>query len=480
MTLAMPGKTGLLGPVALLAGVSLLLASPLMRGGNRYVALIPLELLGLAVMLGLWVRWAIARPVSGMARWPTAVLLLLLSSPLLLAAVQLTPLPLALWTHLPGHQLYVDTLQAIGASTDVMRPLSLAPSATAASLLAGIPIAAALLLGYSASLSQLRLLLWAVVAIAFAQTLLGVLQIAGGERSALFFGVLTFGPPVGTFANRNHFANYLAMALAAYLWLAYESVRAHGAERGTRSFTARHRMTLWAAGGLALVLGVLLSRSRGGAIFGLSSAALALAAVSLRLNGWSRGLRLALPLLGVLVVGASALVGFEAVTARLTADQLASSAGFRGELARTSLHGALAFWPWGSGWGTYNVVYPRFQPPSLPGFANHAHMDYVEMLFEGGIFFVLFAAAFLWLAGARAWHLARAALRERTLDREAMAATLCGLGLLGLLLHSLVDFNMRIPANAILGALLAGVYLRPLSAKRRPHDRSSQPYSSGY
>jgi hypothetical protein len=41
-----------------------------------------------------------------------------------------------------------------------------------------------------------------------------------------------------------------------------------------------------------------------------------------------------------------------------------------------------------------------------------------------------------------------------------MASALCGLGLLGLLLHSLVEFNMHIPANAILGALLAGAYLR--------------------
>jgi O-antigen ligase len=116
------------------------------------------------------------------------------------------------------------------------------------------------------------------------------------------------------------------------------------------------------------------------------------------------------------------------------------------------------------------MVYPRFQPASLPGFANHAHMDYIEMLFEGGIFFVLLAAAFLWLAGGRALRLLAAALRERTLDREAMAAALCGLGLLGLLLHSLVDFNLRIPANAILGALLAGAFFRPLPLTDRAGD----------
>lgn len=60
----------------------------------------------------------------------------------------------------------------------------------------------------------------------------------------------------------------------------------------------------------------------------------------------------------------------------------------------------------------------------------------------------------------------RTALRERSLHSEGMAAALCGLGLLGLLLHSLVEFNMRIPANAILAALLGGVFLRPLPSPK--------------
>ena len=49
-------------------------------------------------------------------------------------------------------------------------------------------------------------------------------------------------------------------------------------------------------------------------------------------------------------------------------------------------------------------------------------------------------------------------------------AALCGLGLLGFLLHSLVDFNMHIPANAIMASLLAGVFLRPLDSEEADHD----------
>lgn len=457
---------GLWGPVAVFGGLLLLLVSPLMRGGNRYAALIPMELLGLLVLLSLWGVWVSAPSQSGTQRQPLLAVLLL--SPLLLALVQLVPLPTELWSQLAGRELYADSLTAIGATAGASRPLSVSPEATVASLLAGIPIAAAFLLGYLASLGQLRTLLRLVVGVAFAEIALGLLQISGGQYSPFFFGVMSFGVPVGTFANRNHFANYLAMALAVYIWLAYEAMHHRSrqpARPGHESFSDRHATVLWVAGGIVLVLGILMSRSRGAVVFGLPAAMLGLGVASLRLIGWSRGWRFAVPLAIVVVLGAATLLGFDAATSRLTGEQLASSASYRSELARSSLQGAMAFWPWGSGWGTYDVAYPRFQAVSIAGFANHAHMDYLEMLFEGGIFFLIPAAAFVWMAAVRAMELAKTAWRSRSLRRECMAAALCGFGLLGLLLHSLVEFNLRIPANAILGALLAGVYLRPLSMK---------------
>lgn len=459
-----PGRslnnTGLLGPVALSGGVLLLLAAPLMRGGNRYVALIALEFIGLLVLLALAARFSMAPSRVDQAPVASIAFLLLVLSPLTLAVLQLVPVPF--WPAMAGHAVYADTLKSIGLDAAGWRPMSVSPDATRASLLAGIPVSAALLLGYLGSRSQLRLLLGVVAAMAFAQVMLGLFQIAGGEHSALFVGVLSYGPPIGSFANRNHFANYLAMALTTYVWLAFESYRSSRSGNDSGSFNDRHRAALWVAGGIVLVLGILMSRSRGAALFGLPVAGLGVAIVSLRINGWSRGWRFAAVGLVLIVLAAAALVGFEAATARFSSEQLTGSTGYRAVLTRTTFEGAMAFWPWGSGWGTYDLVYPRFQPPSIAGYANHAHMDYVEMLFEGGVFFVALALTFVWLAAARAAVLVRAAWIGRKLDRESMAAALCGLGLLGLLLHSLVDFNMRIPANAILGALLAGAYLRPL------------------
>ena len=455
--------TGLVGPVAVSGGLLLLLVSPIMRGGNSHAALIPLELIALALLLALCVRFAMAWRNAEARLAPQPLLSLLLLSPALFAVVQLIPVPAGLWSRLPGHAVYLDTLDGIRATAMSWRPVSVSPDATRAALLAGIPLVAAFLLAYLASLAQLRLLMRLVVAMAFAEVLLGLMQISGGEHSPLFFGVMSYGPPVGTFANRNHFANYVAMALAAYVWLAYEANRDAMSRRKPTSFGSSHKAAAWVAGSLVLVLGILMSRSRGAALFGLPMALIGLSAVSLRVIGWARGLRFAVPVTLLLVLAAAALIGFDAVTSRISGAQLAGSASFRSALALASLDAAAAFWPWGSGWGTYDLAVQRFQPASMAFYPNHAHMDYVEMLLEGGIFFALLAAMFLWLAGRRARLLVKLALRDRKLDREAMAATLCGLGLLGFLLHSLVEFNMRIPANAILACLLAGVYLRPLS-----------------
>ena len=472
------GTTGLIGPVALSGGLLLLLAAPLMRGGNRHVALIPLEIVAIAVLFTLvWRLAALLRDGAARTR-PSAAVTLLLLTPLVLALVQLVPLPGPLWLRLPGRDVYAETLAAVGQGVSSWRPVSVSPDATLAALLAGIPLVAIFLLASLASLSQLRLMARVVVAAAFFQVALGLLQISGGQHSPLFFGVMTYGPPVGTFANRNHFGNYLAMALAAYVWLAYEAHRQAASQRQRGAFGSPHRATAWAFGGLVLVVGILMSRSRGAALFGLPLALAALGVVFLRITGRSRGWRFAVPVALLLVVGSVALIGFDAVTARLSGDQLASSAGFRSVLARTSLDGAMVFWPLGSGWGTYDLAYQRFQPASIAGYPNHAHHDYVEMLFEGGIVFVLAAAAFAWLAGQRALRLAQLVRQGHRLDRDAMAAAVCGLGLLGFLLHSLVEFNMRIPANAMLATWLAAVYLRPLDSASRSHDRPAQPHPS--
>jgi O-antigen ligase len=374
---------------------------------------------------------------------------------------------------LPGHAKYVDAMEGLGIAPAQWRAITISPDATWASLLAGLPLIAAFLVGYLATVRQYRMLIRVVAVIALAQVLLGLLQLSGGERSPFYFGMQTYGSAIGSMGTRNEFANLIAMALCGYVWLAYDDVRYSmhyqpGAPLTQGRFDDRHAMAAWVLGGLVLLVGILISHSRGGAFFGLACSLLALAAAGLRVFGWSRGWRFALPLAVLLLIGAVSMVGIDAVLHRLVGEQLRNAAGFRGELWRSTWHAALAFLPFGSGWGTYDIAYRPFQTPMIVGYPNHAHNDYLELLLEGGLIFVALAALAAWVSVRRAVSLLMQSWRERTLDRESMLAAIAGIGLLGFLLHAGVDFPMRVPGNAVLACLLAGAFLRPLPPIFRP------------
>lgn len=461
--------TGPIGPVALSALIALLVLSPLMRGGNRHVALIVLEAVALAFLAVL--AAGAGRPAFRPSR-RLAVLGFLFLAPLWLAVLHLLPLPQVLWNALPGHAQYAQLMAAAGIPQPGWLPLSLVPDATLASLLAGVPLMAAFAAGYLANPRQLKIVFAVVVGIAFCQVAFGVLQLGGGRDSALAFGN-THSGAFGTFANTNHFANYLVMALAIYVWLAWSRLsetRRHGfLPRPHHPLHAGHPAP-WIAGAVLIVAGIFMSRSRGATLAGLP-AVLAAFTLALTVGSGARPWRTTLMLVGGTVLAAVALVGADSLIARFDLQRMAADAPLRTMQAATTLEGAGHFWPFGAGWGTYYWVYPRFQPAELVGTANHAHHDYAQLLFEGGLAAVLLMAAFAWLAGTRTAMLVRAVMRRQRLRRSEMMVAICGMGLLGFLLHSLLEFNMHIPANAILAALLAGVFLRPLESAEGGEER---------
>lgn len=107
----------------------------------------------------------------------------------------------------------------------------------------------------------------------------------------------------------------------------------------------------------------------------------------------------------------------------------------------------------GWGLGTFPQVYPSFRSFYTNYFVNEAHNDYIQMAVEtglvgvalGGWFIVLFFRK--GLHGIDCW---------RTDIRSAM--TLASIiGVTGILVHSLSDFNLQIPANAAIFFALAAL-----------------------
>jgi O-antigen ligase len=127
----------------------------------------------------------------------------------------------------------------------------------------------------------------------------------------------------------------------------------------------------------------------------------------------------------------------------------------------------------GTGLGTFQLVYPPYETLYDGKIVNHAHNDYLEALAETGILGGLCCAWFiavLVLNGLRAL--------QDTDHSFAAALRLSGLtGCCGILVHSLVDFNLHIPANAfffLLMALLATSEMNPAQipapVTRRPRS----------
>jgi O-antigen ligase len=107
----------------------------------------------------------------------------------------------------------------------------------------------------------------------------------------------------------------------------------------------------------------------------------------------------------------------------------------------------------GWGLGTFPEVYPSFRSFYTNYFVNEAHNDYVQMAVETGLAGFALGCWFIALLFRRGLHRIE---RWRTDIRSAV--TLASIvGVTGILVHSLSDFNLQIPANAALFFALAAL-----------------------
>ncbi len=471
-------KTGLVGPVAFCAALFLIVLSPLFRGGNRHLALVVLEALALLILLCVHFSATLhSNRVPELSPYPAAagltstktrslLIWTLLVSPVFLGCFYLVPVPISWWADMPGRSIYVQTLDSVGLAVPDFIPISLNPIATWTSLLAAVPPIAAFVIGQYALLSQLRKLAKVLVVCAFFQVVIGVLQLVSGPESMLYFDGGYHDSAIGSFANRSHYANYIAMIFPLYVWLGFTAGNGvfsgtHADQQQSKLHSPASRKLLWILGGVVLVFGILISRSRGAALTGLPLGLLAIVVMA-ALQGISLGWRTLSVLALILLVIVGMLFGFDFVSSRYLGGSLGESASFRGLLASSSLDGAMQFWPWGAGWGVYEAVYPRFQPEAVAGYAEYAHHDYIQMVFEGGIFAVVLLCIWFWLFLSKGGQLVSLSRRQGTLNEEFQLLIVSGMALVGVMLHALVEFSLHIPANAILAALLAGIYLRKM------------------
>jgi O-antigen ligase len=308
---------------------------------------------------------------------------------------------------------------------------------------------------------HLRGLVWFLMSLGFCVSIFAILQYLTSNGKLYWFRVVRYGGlPFGPYVNRNHFAGFAELMIPiALVPLVLGKVR-------------RERLFLVALFALVPIVALLLSASRGGII------SLAVQMVILFLLLLMRRVRSKHMLVGGMVVLCAVLavswIGVHQVLGRFTGYQsLEVSEGKRAAMRADTWEIFLDHPLIGTGLGTLQMVFPRYDSLYDGKIVNHSHNDYLEALAETGVLGGLCCA---WFLGV----LLLDSLRGLAELGSSFAASLNLSGLVGccgLLVHSLVDFNLHIPANALLfvvAAHLATARLQPTPPVRIAGDSAAR------
>lgn len=421
-----------------------------------------LQLCGIALLA--WTAVAGERTDGG--RRVFAINLLLVCG-LLLVLVQLLPLPAGLWTKLPGRSEIVQGLAALGYPVRSFS-ISEAPFSSVLALFAAIP-AIAIFLATERLEPSPRAIAAAIVAGMIAAIFIGALQVAGGSASWAYFYEDHSRGAIGFFANGNHMATLLlvGMPMAAALAVSAKSKR-----NASKAVT----YGLGAALCLLVVLGIVLNGSRAAIALSLP-VAVASAALFPGAARW-RWAALGASLLAL--VGAVVLVMSNPITStELEAGAADPSAAVptRGEIWDKTSQAIADSWPVGTGLGTFQQVFHRYENPEKVNqlFVNHAHNDYLEVALELGLGGIILLALFLGWWGIVAVRIWQSALGS-PFQRAATIATGA------ILAHGVVDFPLRTASlSAVFAACVAlmAQHLRPAAATETGDLRPTRHVSLG-
>lgn len=399
-----------------------------------------LQLVGLAIL-----AWAAAAPAEEQLIKPARQLLILVMLALAVVALQLVPLPASVWPELGGRAEIARGYDVLGVARPNL-PISLVPYETLATLLTVIPPLAMLCAVLRLHAHRPSWLALALLGGTFAGILLGALQVAnaGSETSPWYLYPRTnFGFAVGFFANANHMAMLLVIALP-FLAALVAAARKGGAQRYSAA------IALAAGGVLVVIVGIALNRSLAG--YGLAVPVFAASLLILlpgrsRLRSWI-AVGSAVSVLAAVVALALSPVGERSL-------ETSSSLQSREVINVTTARATMDFLPFGSGLGSFKPVYKLYEDHDriTTTVINHAHNDYAEIALETGLpGIVLIVLFLLWWAAAvwRVWRFADSGPYARAASIASAA----------LLLHSLVDFPLRTAALSTCFAACLGLLVQ--------------------
>ena len=292
-------------------------------------------------------------------------------------------------------------------------------------------------------------LAWFLMGFGFLVSLLAIIQHFTSASEIYWLSDLKIeGEPFGPYVNRNHFAGFVELTLPTGL--------AMMAFRGLK----RDIFPLAILLTVVPVTALMLSASRGG-IIGFSLEIVVLVLLARSRKAWQGQRATVAAIVALVAVGAVAWVGISRAVERFSETSIHDvTLGRRASMFRGAAHIFRDHPIKGTGLGTMIDVFPAYEPAYDGKLIDHVHDDYIEGLAETGLLGGICGALFLWVLYQEARK--NFAAEQGHLSRAIHAGAIMAVS--GLLLHSFVDFNLQIPANALLFLLQAYLVTSPVLA----------------
>jgi len=345
--------------------------------------------------------------------------------------------------------------------------LSLLPGST---LAATLELLAFILIGFLVLRTvthrkQIRRIMLTLVGVGIFEALYGMFELYRSHPRNLFYPkMFNLDSATGTFVNRNHYAGYLEMVIPLALGLIISRFDLFG-EPGT-PFRARFARFLNRGLGVNLLLGMgivvmavalLLSNSRSGFVILLLSFVL-MSVLTAQYFGHTRmyqgWVRRVIQIAAVSIIGFGLYIGLETMIGRFALDRLLQDGRPRYWGGVMTMIGQFPLF--GVGFGAFGNAYQAFDTTGMEYALVHAHNDYLELLSELGVVgfgLLAFGVGLILFKSFRAWMARRhPELKGLALGSLASVAAI--------MIHSMTDFNLQIPANALVFSVILALTMK--------------------
>ncbi len=431
-------------------------------------------------LAGLWLlAWALGRVEASEVARRAKPAWILLGVWLFLQALAIVPLPREVVAVLSPEAARMHARALVLGVESRAVTLSIDPYASHVSLLKTLAYACIFFLTLMLVNRRARLLLLVRVLVyaALAHSVIAVLLHLSGATYDYFGWMMSAADSAsGTYSNRNHFAGFLEMSLALGIGLLVAGISDRKAETWRKFFRLTLEWVLSPKMVLRLALCVLVialttthSRMGNSAFF---SSLLVAGVIGLVLSRHAPRntvvLIASLVAIDLFIVGS--WFGVERLAQRLeqtTQEDVIK----REEPAAYTLPLIEDYALFGSGPGTFHVAFPRYRPITVVNFYAEAHNDYAQFAAESGL--LGFAAIGGFVVASLAAALVAQWRRRDPLMRGMSFA--CIMGVTSILIHSWVDFNLQIPANATLFMVLLALGWIALYHGRQANGRPDDP-----